>query len=101
MMSIVINEEGSHFHYDAGYIGGLLTARYHALRHAANDDFFDAPAPRDVPEVVDYILENFCRECVERRIFEAAWAGLDDVLRCSSIGELEAHLDVDEEAQSA
>ena len=47
--------------YAGGFVTGLLTARYYALRHPTTGGFFQTPVPDETPDVV-YSLLGTCAE---------------------------------------
>lgn len=75
--------------WDGGFVCGLLTARYYALRHAMTDQFFRSAAPMDTPEVVCALISLMCRASIDQRLFETSWASLDHLLLCESADELQ------------
>ena len=75
-----------------GFVCGLLTARYYALRHAIRGEFFRAAAPSDTPEVVYRLMTRMCRSAIARRLFETSWVSLDHLLLCESTQELDRAL---------
>jgi hypothetical protein len=78
--------------YSGGFIGGLLTARYFALRHPLNGGVFLNAAPSEIPEIVHRILDRLPRATVDDAIFGTSWRALDHLLLCDSSEELEAAL---------
>ena len=75
--------------WNGGFVCGLLTARYYALRHAMTDNFFRSAAPTDMPEVVCAVITHMCRASIDQRLFETSWASLDHLLLCESTDELQ------------
>jgi hypothetical protein len=45
--------------YQGGFVAGLLTARYYALRHPLNGETFGRGAPSEVPTIVYLILSGY------------------------------------------
>jgi|HubBroStandDraft_4_1064222.scaffolds.fasta_scaffold765190_2 hypothetical protein len=78
--------------YSGGFVAGLLTARYYALRHSLNGEVFSDAAPKEIPPVVFGILERLSRTTVDHYIFETSWRSLDHLLLCHTPEELEAAL---------
>ena len=74
--------------WEGGFVCGLLTARYYALRHGFTDDFYRAAAPTATPDIVHELLSSVCRASIDRQIFEESWAALDHLLLCESSQEL-------------
>lgn len=78
--------------YSGGFVAGLLTARYHALRDTLNGDAFQRGAPSEMPAVVYCILERLSRAVVDHYLFSVGWRSLDHLLLCDSTEQLEAAL---------
>jgi hypothetical protein len=78
--------------YAGGFVTGLLTARYYALRHPMTANFFQTPVPDQTPDVVYSLLSGMCRAAVDENLFKKSWASLDRLLLCDSPKELEAVL---------
>lgn len=78
--------------WNSGFVCGLLTARYYALRHQTSDAVFRSAAPTDLPEVVSALLTQMCRVSIDERLFERSWASLDHLLLCDSADELQRAL---------
>lgn len=78
--------------WSGGFVCGLLTARYYALRHAMTDDFFRSAAPTATPEVVCILMARMCKASIDQRLFETSWASLDHLLLCESGDELQQAL---------
>ena len=78
--------------YSGGFVAGLLTARYYALRHSINDGIFLRGAPSEVPTIVYLILERLSRTTVDHYIFATSWRSLDHLLLCETPDELDAAL---------
>jgi hypothetical protein len=78
--------------WNSGFVCGLLTARYYALRHQISDGFFRTAAPTDLPEVVSALLAQMTRVAIDERLFEKSWASLDHLLLCESTDELQRAL---------
>jgi hypothetical protein len=78
--------------YSGGFIGGLLTARFFALRHSLNEGAFLNAAPNEIPEIVHRILDRLPRATVDHAIFGTSWRALDHLLTCNTVEELEAAL---------
>jgi hypothetical protein len=78
--------------YAGGFVAGLLTARYYALRHPINEGAFLSGAPREIPSIVYLILERIPRVTVDHYIFQTSWRALDHLLLSESPEELEAAL---------
>jgi hypothetical protein len=78
--------------WDGGFVCGLLTARYYALRHATTDSFFQTAAPAELPEVVCALISHMCRASISHRLFQNGWGSLDHLLLCSSADELQKAL---------
>ncbi len=78
--------------YSGGFVAGLLTARYYALRHSLNAEVFSRAAPKQIPPIVYSILERLCRTTVDHYVFETSWRSLDHLLLCETQEELEAAL---------
>ena len=78
--------------WSGGFVCGLLTARYYALRHAITDDFFRTAAPTETPEIVYALMSSMCRAAIDQRLFETSWASLDHLLLCNSPQELQTAL---------
>ena len=74
--------------WSGGFVCGLLTSRYYALRHETGDAFFRAAAPTQTPEVVYTLMASMCRAALDQRLFETGWASLDHLLLCESKHEL-------------
>ncbi len=74
--------------WSGGFVSGLLTARYYALRHAPTDDFFRSAAPTDTPEVVCALIAQMCKASIDQRLFQTSWSSLDHLLLCESADEL-------------
>jgi hypothetical protein len=79
---------GSDGAWDGGFVCGLLTARYYALRHAMSDEFFRSAVPTHTPEVVYALVSQMSRASVDHKLFETSWASLDHLLLCESTDEL-------------
>jgi hypothetical protein len=80
--------------YAGGFVTGLLTARYYALRHPMNGGFFQTPVPDQTPDVVYRLLSEMCRAGVDDNLFKKSWDSLDRLLLCESPQELETALSV-------
>jgi hypothetical protein len=80
--------------YAGGFVSGLLTARYYALRHPITAGFFQTPVPDQTPDVVYSLLSNMCRAAVDENLFKKSWDSLDRLLLCDSPQELEAALSI-------
>ncbi len=80
--------------YAGGFVTGLLTARYYALRHPMTAGFFQSPVPDQTPDVVYSLLSNMCRVAVDENLFKKSWDSLDHLLLCDSPQELEAALSI-------
>ncbi len=78
--------------YAGGFVTGLLTARYYAIRHPMTASFFQTPVPDQTPDVVYTLLSNMCRVAVDENLFKKSWDSLDRLLLCESPQELEAVL---------
>lgn len=78
--------------YAGGFIAGLLTARYYALRYNQSDKLYDAAVPSDAPDVITYLLMKMSRAAIDERIFRTSWRSLDHLLLCDSTEELEQAL---------
>ena len=78
--------------YEGGFVGGLLTARFFALRHSLNEGAFLNAAPSEIPEIVYRIIERLPRATLDHAIFGTSWRSLDDLLTCNTLDELEAAL---------
>jgi hypothetical protein len=78
--------------YSGGFVAGLLTARYFALRHSLNDTVFLQGAPKEIPPIVYSILERLSRSTVDHYVFETSWRSLDHLLLCETPEELDAAL---------
>ena len=78
--------------YSGGFVAGLLTARYYALRHTLNGEAFQRGAPSEIPAVVHHILERLSRAVVDHYLFSVGWRSLDHLLLCDSSEQLEAAL---------
>jgi hypothetical protein len=78
--------------YQGGFVAGLLTARYYALRHPLNGETFGRGAPSEVPTIVYLILERLPRAIVDDAIFNTSWRALDHLLLCDSTEQLEVAL---------
>jgi len=78
--------------YAGGFVAGLLTARYYALRDTLNGGAFLQGAPSEVPTIVYLILERLSRTTVDHYIFETSWRSLDHLLLCETPEELDAAL---------
>ena len=76
--------------YTDGYVEGLITARYYALRYPKDEAFFAEPAPLDPPDVVVKVLESICRHCLRRHLFEEGWNSLDELLLSYSREQVQA-----------
>jgi hypothetical protein len=87
-----INESNPDAQWIGGYVTGLLTARYYALRHPMTDVIFRFAAPSETPEVVCSLLQSMCRVALDQRLFETSWASLDHYLLCDSVTELQTAL---------
>ena len=74
--------------YQDGYREALLTSRYYALRYKHDDQLFDASAPTHAPDVVCEILDNTCRDCLDKNLFGTAWSSMDDLLICNTPEEV-------------
>jgi hypothetical protein len=85
-------EDRADIAYAGGFVTGLLTARYYALRHPMTANFFQTPVPDQTPDVVYSLLANMCRAAVDENLFKKSWASLDRLLLCDSPKELEAVL---------
>jgi hypothetical protein len=83
--------------YTDGYVEGLITARYYALRYAKDDAFFDEPAPLDTPEVVVSIVESMCTGCLYRHLWENGWNSLDELLLCDSSEHVQAKFETEDQ----
>jgi hypothetical protein len=84
-----INEQAV---YAGGYVGGLLTARFFALRNSLNSGAFLSAAPSEIPTIVYLILERLPRAIVDDALFGVSWRALDHLLLCDSAEELGAAL---------
>jgi hypothetical protein len=78
--------------WNSGFVCGLLTTRYYALRHKVSDGFFRTAASTDLPEVVYELLRQMCKAAIDERLFETSWASLDHLLLCESRDELQRAL---------
>jgi hypothetical protein len=78
--------------YAGGFVAGLLTARYYALREPLNGGVFQRGAPSQVPSIVYLILERLSRAVIDHYIFGTSWRALDHLLLCESPEELDAAL---------
>ena len=78
--------------YSGGFIGGLLTARFYALRYPINEGAFLKAAPSEIPAIVHMILERIPRAIVDDAIFCTSWRALDHLLTCDTPEELEIAL---------
>jgi hypothetical protein len=78
--------------YVGGFVAGLLTARYYALRDTLNGGVFQRGAPSEVPTIVHLILERLPRTSVDHYLFTVGWRSLDHLLLCHTPEELEAAL---------
>ena len=78
--------------YRGGFVAGLLTARYYALRDTLNGEAFQRGAPSEMPAVVYRILEHLPRAVVDHYLFSVGWRSLDYLLLCDSTEQLEAAL---------
>jgi hypothetical protein len=87
-----VSEQAAEPIYAGGFVAGLMTARYFALRHSLNDEVFFRGAPAQVPAIVYLILERLSRATVDHYIFGTSWRALDHLLLCESQQELEAAL---------
>jgi hypothetical protein len=85
-------EDQADIAYAGGFVTGLLTARYFALRHPTTGGFFQTPVPDQTPDVVYTLLSNICRAAVDENLFKNSSASLDWLLLCDSPKELEAVL---------
>jgi hypothetical protein len=83
---------GTNAAWDGGFVCGLLTARYYALRHAMSDKFFRSAVPTQTPEVVYALVSQMSRACIDHKLFETSWASLDHLLLCESTDELQRAL---------
>lgn len=78
--------------YSGGYVAGLLTARYYALRDTLNGGVFQRGAPSEIPTIAYLILERLSRTTVDHYLFTVGWRSLDHLLLCQTTEELEAAL---------
>jgi hypothetical protein len=78
--------------YSGGYVAGLLTARYYALRDTLNGGVFQRGAPSEIPSTVYLILERLSRVTVDHYLFTIGWRSLDYLLLCETPEELDAAL---------
>src|SRR5438132_1363455 len=78
--------------YAGGFVAGLLTARYFALRDSLNGGVFQRGAPSEVPTIVYMILERLPRATVDHHLFQESWRSLDHLLLCETPEELDAAL---------
>lgn len=78
--------------YSGGYVAGLLTARYYALRDTLNGGVFQRSAPSEIPTIVHLILERLSRATVDHYLFTVGWRSLDYLLLCQTPDELDAAL---------
>jgi hypothetical protein len=78
--------------YSGGFVAGLLTARFFALRDTINGGVFQRGAPSEIPTIVYLILERLSRATVDHYLFSVGWRSLDHLLLCESPEELEANL---------
>ena len=78
--------------YSGGFVAGLLTARYYALRDTLNGGVFQRGAPSEVPTIVYLILERLSRVTVDHYLFTVGWRSLDHLLLCETLEELDAAL---------
>jgi hypothetical protein len=78
--------------YSGGYVAGLLTARYFALRDTLNGGVFQRGAPSEIPTIVYLILERLSRAAVDHYLFSVGWRSLDHLLLCHTSEELKAAL---------
>ncbi len=76
--------------WDLGFQTGIVVARYYALRHPVEDQFFREPMNSEVPAVLREFLERVCQNCIADAISDAGWASFDDLLSCNSTEELDA-----------
>jgi len=72
--------------YQGGFVAGLLTARYYALRFTLNAGAFGRGAPSELPALVHQILERLPRATVDHYLFQESWRSLDHLLLCDSTG---------------
>jgi len=71
-----------------GFVCGLLTARFYALRHPDADAFYHLPAPSEVPGIVLALMSAMCRGAIDERLFGTSWRALDVYLTSDSISDL-------------
>ncbi len=76
----------------SGFVCGLLTARYYALRYQPCDVIFRTKAPSELPEVVRALISQMPKVSIDERLFEISWASLDHLLLCDSPEELQRAL---------
>ena len=80
--------------YAGGFVTGILTARYYALRYPTTGGFFQTPVPDETPDVVYSLLANMCRAAVDENLFTKSWDSLDRFLLCETSQELQAALSI-------
>lgn len=87
-----VSEQEAEPIYAGGFVAGLLTARYFALRHPINEGAFLYGAPSEIPSTVYLILERLPRVTVDHYLFAVGWRSLDHLLLCNTSEELDAAL---------
>jgi hypothetical protein len=87
-----VSEQAAEPIYAGGFVAGLMTARYFALRHPINGGAFLRTAPTEIPTIVYLILERLSRVTVDHYLFATGWRSLDHLLLCESPEELDAAL---------
>ena len=74
--------------WSGGFVCGLLTARFYALRHTGSDAFYQSPAPTEVPGTVLALMSAMCRGAIDEHLFRTSWRALDVYLTADSISDL-------------
>ena len=78
--------------YAGGFVTGLLTARYYAIRYSQSSTLFSSPVPTETPDIVYSLLTSICRAAIDESLFKKSWDSLDRLLLCESPQELQAAL---------
>jgi hypothetical protein len=78
--------------YSGGFVAGLLTARFYALRYSLNGEVFSHAAPKEIPAIVYRLIERLSRTTIDHYIFETSWRSLDHLLLCETTEELDVTL---------
>ena len=78
--------------YAGGFVSGLLTARYYALRHPLTASLYSKPVPSETPDIVYGLLTTMLRKSVDNYLFGRSWDSLDHLLLCETQDALMAEI---------